>query len=207
MTLAKSAVTHAFFGYARNTEWVGTVIKAWIKDAHTICLEKFIGFGEDGKCRVWFCSMFATRGHRSLEFDLLTKSPVSLKHDGPIGYISNATYIETEHYVFLAFTTGGLSWNYKGLTDKIYNYKAFPSNIHVKLPYVFGGFDSKTMFAILIEVEWDGENINVPELPSGYGSGTGYDPVFYAFAVRDGVTETTTTGDEGGTDDNVEAGD
>lgn len=196
LTLEKSAVTHVYFGAENNGCWFGTVVKAWIKNRTTICIEKFNPWPSKTNHRIWFCSMFATRGHRSLEFDLLPASACNLKHSGPIGYISGQKFIKTDNYVMLCFYTSGLSWNYQGKTDQVYNNTPFPDDIHVTLPYCCGLFSYNPYACIMIEVEWDGQNINFPALPEGYGSGTGYDPMFYAFAVRDGESASESNDNE-----------
>lgn len=200
LSLGKSAVTHVFFGAGVNTEWFGTVLKAWIKDRNTICIEKLNPWPNHNNFRIWFCSMFATRGHRGIEVEVATMNGCSLKHDGPIGYISNQKYYETDNYVLLMFSTNGLAWKYEGVSDQIYNYTPFPSDIHAKLPFVCGLVSWTPRACVMLEVEWDGEFINVPEYPKGYGSGTGYDPLFYAFVVRDGISETNDSGETGNID-------
>ena len=188
LTLAKSAVTHAYFAAKKDGAWYGTILKCWIKNPSTICIEKLDVWDNLEEHKIWICSMFGTRGHKGIEFDLVQKSGVSMKHDGPIGYISNQIYYENEHYVMLAFTTGGVSYGYQGKTDQISNYVPFPDDIDVKIPWITGLFNYNMMGAVMVEMEFHNSVIDVPAFPERLSYGTGYDPCTYFFAVRDGVT-------------------
>jgi len=189
LSLAKSAITNVYFAAKKDGYWCGTMLKAWIKNANTICIEKLDAWDDCQEHKIWFCSMFGTRGHKTVEFDLVRKSGVSMSHDGPIGYISNQIYYEGEHYVMLAFTTGGISYGYQGKTDQISNYTPFPADIDVVLPYITGQFYYRSKGAVMIDVEFHNSVIDVPALPENVSYGTGYTPFFYAFAVRDGGEE------------------
>lgn len=188
LTLERSAVTHAFLGVADETAWTGTVVKAWIKDRRTLCIEKFNPRPGRTRHRLWLCSLFAGRGERNVRFDeLATATPCSLAHDGPLGRLDQVKYLEREHYVLLLFTVGMPRSGYAGQTDRIYNDHApFPDDIDVRLP-LGCGLTAAADGPVMLEVEWKGADIHVPALPDGYGSGSSSDGIFYAFAVRDGA--------------------
>ena len=188
LSLKKSAITSIRTAGKRDGSWAGTVVKCWIKNRNTICIEKLDLWDECPEHKIWFCSMFATRGHKGIEFDLMTRKSVSLQHSGPLAYLSSATYLETENWAFLCFQSDGVSWKYEGLTDQITNYTPFPDDIDVILPFVPGLFKWNKPGPVIIDAHWHDSVIDISPLPSGFAAGTGYDGVFYAFVVRHTAT-------------------
>lgn len=63
MSISRSAVTAVFLRSSKS-DGASTIVKSWIKDAQTICVEKLPEFDEFGPLTLFFASAYVTLGQR-----------------------------------------------------------------------------------------------------------------------------------------------
>lgn len=64
MSISRSAVTAVFLRSSKS-DGASTIVKSWIKDVRTICVEKLPEFDEFGPLTLYFTSAYVTLGHRT----------------------------------------------------------------------------------------------------------------------------------------------
>lgn len=64
LSINRSAVT-AVFLRSSKADGASTILKSWIKDARTTCVEKILEFDEFGPLTLYFASAYVTLGHRT----------------------------------------------------------------------------------------------------------------------------------------------
>lgn len=64
LNVSRSAVT-AVFLRSSNADGASTIVKSWIRDSRTVCVEKLPEFDEFGPLTLYFASAYVTLGHRT----------------------------------------------------------------------------------------------------------------------------------------------
>lgn len=64
LVMKKSAITAAFIVSSEASNHYGTILKTWIKDRNTICIEKIQGWSQPGPWTICICSAYVKLGGR-----------------------------------------------------------------------------------------------------------------------------------------------
>ena len=160
-----------------------TVLKSWIKDKNTLCIEKLTNFDEYGPVDIYIFAMYAAL-NTGEEMTLSTPTSVTLV-SRPYAYLdAKAACVVDEHWAFLH-----IKFDYRisdTHEDKIIMLAGFPEDIVCEdFPligrsnqqhYSLGGVNPANIRDGLLTIPYDDRNF-------GYGSGD--DPFIFLYLVRD----------------------
>ena len=100
LSVSRSAVT-AVFLRSSKADGASTVVKSWIKDNSTICLEKLPEFDEFGPLTLYFASAYVTLGQR-MDCPMNTViRPTIVNGETGKQSMYNAKAVVTEHWCYL----------------------------------------------------------------------------------------------------------
>ena len=166
----------------RKTYGVGTVLRTWIKDKNTICIEKLPIYDELESIDIILATLYVQKGKRTpIEKSKVTK--LNFVYQNYDMYESDVICVVEEGWCFLTASFSDNGYNYMN-DDFIITLEGFPTDVNIDI-YISG-------FPHQADVPGGGtylgrlENgvITIPK-PSASNSGTGYEPFIYFFAVRD----------------------
>ena len=193
LPMAKSAVSNAYIRASvtvgqgtrfERTESVGTVVKAWIKDGNTLCIEKFTEYDGNGSFEILLCSMFTTRGYRG-EVAKLTKTAVKFTVLSEVSARANDLMCAVADgwcFLHLYFSTSGDLFR----QDLRAQLEGFPEDASADVFLVGGGQQSGLKGAYIAEGHI-GDGILTVTNPSASMGDTGEYPFLFAFIARDTV--------------------
>jgi hypothetical protein len=108
LMLSRSADTGVFTRFIDRRQYSsytmnydgGTVIRSWIKDKNTICLEKFAPLERAEEITVYIQAMYVGK-HKSSNAEMLRKTYVNFTQPTKYLYTSDVICVIDEHWVFL----------------------------------------------------------------------------------------------------------
>lgn len=100
LSISRSAAT-AVFLRSSKADGASTIVKSWIKDVRTICMEKVPEFDEFGPLTLYFASAYVTLGQRMDCPKNNVIRPTIVNGDAGKQSISNAKAVVTEHWCYL----------------------------------------------------------------------------------------------------------
>ena len=161
----------------------GTVIRSWIKDKNTICLEKLATLERAEEIIVYIQAMYVGK-HKKTNADMLTKTYVSFTQPTKYLYTSDVVCVITEHWVFLHAEITSVSYAYRDLPWEA-TIQGLPTDFTLDIPFPGGYNQGNPDMDGMQEARIENGVFTCQERVSGWGS-TGYDPFIFLFAVRDG---------------------
>lgn len=135
LKMKKSAVTAAFVVSSEENYQYGTVLKTWIKDANTICIEKIEGWNQPGPWTIYINAAYVKLGCRSAVEVTGTLTP-AIGSD-MTGFRSNGFYATAEPgwcYVCFRFRTSNSLEHDKEL---VFHFTGLPEDTDCNVPIVF----------------------------------------------------------------------
>ena len=157
----------------RKTYGVGTVLRTWIKDKNTICIEKLPIYDELESIDIILATLYVQKGKRTpIEKSKVTK--LNFVYQNYDMYESDVICVVEEGWCFLTASFSDNGYNYMN-DDFIITLEGFPTDVNIDI-YISG-------FPHQADVPGGGtylgrlENgvITIPK-PSASNSGTGYEP-------------------------------
>ena len=161
----------------------GTVIRSWIKDKNTICLEKFAPLECAEEIIVYIQAMYVGK-HKKTNAEMLTKTYVSFTQPTKYLYTSDVVCVITEHWVFLHAEITSVSYAYRDLPWEA-TIDGLPTDFALDIPFPGGYCQGHDNMDGLSEARIENGIFTNEERVSGWGS-TGHDAFIFFFAVRDG---------------------
>ena len=161
---------------------LGTVLTTWIKNKNTICIEKLPIYDHLGSITIVVATLYAPKGKRTA-LEISKKTPISFSYTYENGYEDYEVCIVEDGWCFLHFVLSDTNSDILD-NDIIITVDGFPKDVSVDvfmsgLPHQADGPGSGTFLGRV-------ENgvITIPG-PFPVNFGTGYEPFFCFYAVRD----------------------
>lgn len=189
LTLDRSALTCCYMHsyYSRETQWgtseyaPGTIVKTWIKNRNTICIEKLPIYDEIGQFTITMATLYVPKGKR-LPIEKSVKTKVSLTFRNISNSTSDILCIVEDGWCFFHCV-----FSYRGDfldDDIIIDLEGFPTDVSADVVLTgcvnHGNYKGAGTFPGRIE----NGVITIPK-PCSSSYGTGTEPFFCFYAVRD----------------------
>lgn len=108
LPLSRSVNTALYLAHALGSQPGLTILKSWIKDAHTICIEKDSWLATARSWELFFCNAYATKG-KDATIGHFTRASMSVSGFGSAGRILDKYCFETENWTGIALVLNGLN--------------------------------------------------------------------------------------------------
>lgn len=193
LSIKRSAITGIFMtfrdryvysSYTWNNDG-GTVLKSWIKDKNTICIEKLTDFDSKGEITIYIQAVYTAlgRGGNTVKG---TRTRINVTVEGDTQYLrfgSETFCVIFEHWVFLHMQFSSCSYAYRSLPWEC-NLGDFPTDVTADVVFSGGSNQYNPTVGGISDAHIENGILTCPERMSGFDS-TGHDPFIFAFLVRD----------------------
>ena len=191
LSINRSAITGVFMRFQdryvfSSSTWNndgGTVLKSWIKDKNTICIEKLTDFDTKGDITIFIQALYPQQNQGSNTVKG-TKKNINVSQPTRYLYWGTETYcVIFEHWVFLHMQFDSCSYDYRKLPWEC-TLGNFPSDVNTDVPLAGGTnqYNPSVNGMSVAHIE-NGVFMN-QERTDGFFN-TGYTPFIFAFLVRD----------------------
>ncbi len=191
LSIGRSAVT-AVFLRSSKADGASTIVKSWIKDVRTICVEKLPEFDEFGPLTLYFASAYVTLGHR-MDCPLNTVLRPSIVN-GTSGSQSatDTKGVVTEHwcYLYICFSKFAGA-DYKDAFEC--SVDGLPEDIDITFPVVTASAYSYTFGTPTSVCRLKGKTFSC-EGRLAFGEGSNQGDFISIFIVRNGADKTAIEG-------------
>lgn len=183
LSISRSAVTAVFLRSSKS-DGASTVVKSWIKDMRTICVEKLPEFDEFGPLTLYFASAYVTLGQRrDCPMNNVIRPAIVNGGTGKQS-ISNAKAVVTDNwcYLYICFDkfTGE---NYQDAF--VCMLEGLPENINITFPVVTASAYSYTFGTPTSVCRLNGKTLSC-EGRLAFGEGSNQGDFISIFIVRNG---------------------
>ena len=183
LNISRSAVT-AVFLRSSKADGASTIVKSWIKDVRTICVEKLPEFDEFGPLTLYFASAYVTLGQRmDCPMNAVIR-PTIVNGEAGKQSISNAKAVVTDNwcYLYICFDkfTGE---NYKDAFEC--TLEGLPVDIDITFPVVTASAYSYTFGTPTSVCRLNGKTLSC-EGRLEFGEGSNQGDFISIFIVRNG---------------------
>ena len=179
--LARFVDRQTYYGSNLNYD-SGTVIRSWIKDKNTICLEKFAPLECMDEIIVYIQAMYVGK-HKSTNATKISKTYATFVQPTKYLYTSDVICVIHEHWVFFTCTFSSVSYAYRNEPWEA-EIQGLPTDFALDIPFPGGSCQEHPNMDGLSEAHIENGIFTNEERSSGWGS-TGYTPFLFFFAVRD----------------------
>lgn len=190
LSIPQSAVTGCYIGsqkimnpglYYEKLYRFGTLLKTWIKDKNTICIEKFAPYNDLEEITIWLCSMYAIAGKRG-EVRLYDSTPVNCDALEPNFYPDDEIMVVEPNWCFLHFVASG-SMQLEDEVPVQAVLEGVPTDIDIEFPLMGGGQQADCPGVCWSNCTLKNGQITI-ETPRGTMGNTSADPFVMIYAVR-----------------------
>lgn len=108
LQVRKSVNTAVYMAHSPGSNQGLTILKTWIKDPNTICIEKDRNLTRFSEWKLFFCNAYAPKG-KDCTIQGYPKCTMSLSGFGSDGKIKGQACFETEHWTCIALELNGLN--------------------------------------------------------------------------------------------------
>lgn len=183
LSISRSAVT-AVFLRSSKADGASTVVKSWIKDARTICVEKLPKFDELGPLTLYFASAYVALGQRmDCPMNTVIRTTIVNGEAGKQS-ISNAKAVVTDNWCYLYICFDKFAGaNYKDAFEC--TLEGLPEDIDITFPVVTASAYSYTFGTPTSACRLKGKTLSC-EGRLAFGEGTNQGDFISIFIVRNG---------------------
>lgn len=184
LSICRSAVT-AVFLRSSKADGASTIVKSWIKDVRTICVEKLPEFDEFGPLTLYFASAYVTLGQR-MDCPLNTVIRPSIVN-GVSGSqsASDTKAVVTDNWCYLYICFSKFAGNdYKDAFEC--SVEGLPEDIDITFPMVTASAYSYTFGTPTSVCRLNGKTLSC-EGRLAFGEGSNQGDFISIFIVRDGT--------------------
>ena len=195
LSIERSAVSAVYLMFqdrypSYSSVWIndgGTVLKSWVKDKNTLCIEKLTNFDSKGEITIYILSLYTmlARGGnpiRGTQTQLKTSSENNYLYWG-----YETFFVEFENWVFLHMAYSGCTYSYRNQPWEC-QLTNFPKDITADVPFCGGGNQYNPSVDGMSAAHIENGVFTCAERSSGFDD-TGHDPFVFAYLVRDGAQE------------------
>lgn len=190
LTLNKSAEAacymHSYYSekvsYGVLEYSLGTVLRTWLKDRNTICIEKLPIYDDLGHITIILATLYIQRGKR-VDIEKSTNTRLVVTYENNDAYESEVACIVEEGWCFFHCQLDDTADYYED--DIIIHLENFPTDVSVDMVMAgcLNNSDYKGAGMFIGKVE--NGTITIPK-PCSSGRATSWDPFIFFYAVRDG---------------------
>lgn len=197
LSIPKSPVASCYMGamevinpgkYNELRYQIGTVLKTWIKDRNTVCIEKLPIYDDMDEITIWICSMYPTVGKRG-EVTTFVKTRVDYQVEETNVTVDDLEAVVQDGWCFLHLyfsRCGAIQDN----VPVVGNLDGFPTDVSIDVPMMGGSHDAVHPGATYVDVKIENGVLTIAN-PTVRMSNSGYRPLLLFFAVRDTVSNST----------------
>lgn len=160
----------------------GTVLKSWIKDSHTLCIEKLTDFDTYGEITIYIYAFYAQlgRGSNTIKGTKTTLSPTT----DPARQITftEGLFMTFEKWVFLHLQVSSVSYYYEKSPFEI-TLPSFPNDVSAIIPLPGGSCQYNPSVDGMSEARINQGKLYITDRVGGFTS-TAYYPFMFAYLVR-----------------------
>ena len=170
------------YGYTWDNSG-GTVLKSWVKDKNTLCIEKLTNFDEKGEITIYIQALYTmlARSGNSIKG---TKTKLQTSQETQyLRWSSDTFFVEFEHWIFLHMQFGSCTYAYRDSPWEC-NLDNLPSGITADIPFCGGGNQYNPSVDGISEAHIENGVFTCPTRTAGFED-TAHDPFIFAFLVRD----------------------
>lgn len=190
MTLNKSADAACYIHsyYSRETSYgiseysLGTVLRTWLKDRNTICIEKLPIYDELGHITIILATLYIQRGKR-VDIEKSAKNRLTFTYENNDAYESEVACIVEEGWCFFHCQLDDTADYFED--DIIIHLENFPTDVSVDLVMAGCVNSSSQKGAGMFLGKVENGTITIPK-PCSSSRATSWDPFIFFYAVRDG---------------------
>lgn len=172
-------------GASSTSEWQHnqycTIVKSWIKDERTICVEKFTGYDSFENLQLVFCSLYLPNNKRT-PMQLFEKIDLRGTSEQYGAWVPTGEAIVQDNWVYLHIDMGIVSYEYEHDTWEI-TFDNIPDDLECDIPIPGGNNPSNGAGIGYTQGHLKNKVLTIEKRPFGYGS-TGYDPFVLGFFIR-----------------------
>ena len=170
------------YGYTWDNSG-GTVLKSWVKDKNTLCIEKLTNFDEKGEITIYVLALYTmlARGGNPIKGTQTRLQTTSENNYLRWGY--DSFFVEFEHWVFLHMMYSGCTYAYRDSAWEC-SLDNLPSGITADVPFCGGGNQYNPSVDGMSEAHIENGVLTCQTRTAGFDD-TGHDPFIFAFLVRD----------------------
>lgn len=191
LSIERSSVTGVMFyfkdrqtygSYTSNCDG-GTVLKSWIKDKNTLCIEKLTDFDGKGEITIYVQSLYTMLGRVG---NPVKGTMTRLQFSQPEQYLSwkyESFCVIFEHWVFVHIQFSGCTYAWRNQPWEC-SLDNFPKDVAADILFAGGSNQFNPTVDGMSKARIENGILTVEERVSGFES-TGYDPFIFAFLVRD----------------------
>lgn len=193
LMLNKSAMTSCFLHtmYTKETPYgsygcsPGTIVKTWIKNRNTICIEKLPIYDDIGHVTITLATLFVPKGKR-LPIEKSQSVKINVTYQNNDAYESSLRCIVEDGWCFFHCVLDDTGDYFDD--DIIMNLEGFPTDVSAEIILSGCQLSGDHMGAGTYSGKIENGVITIPKLcNSGYS--TGRSPFIFFYAVRDKQTE------------------
>ena len=171
------------YGYTWDNSG-GTVLKSWIKDKNTICIEKLTNFDEKGDITIYMQALYPMLNQPGSPIKG-TRTRINMTQETRYLYWDSETFcVIFDHWVFVHIGFSSCSYSYRDSPWEA-TMGNFPTDVCADVPFCGGGNQYNPSVNGISEAHIENGIFTCQERTSGFED-TGYDPFIFAFLVRDG---------------------
>ena len=202
LNISRSAET-AVFLRSSKADGASTIVKSWIKDIKTICVEKLPEFDEFGPLTLYFTSAYVTLGQR-MDCPMNTViRPTIVNGESGKQSVFNARAVVTDNWCYLYICFDKFAGeNYKDAF--VCTLEGLPENIDITFPVVTASAYSYTFGTPTSVCRLNGKTLSC-EGRIAFGEGTNQGDFISIFIVRNEANKTAIEGNtadaDSGSDD------
>lgn len=190
LQLSRSIESGVFLSFKHSEQsgssvWVNdgaTVLKSWIKDKNTICIEKMTDFDHRTEQTIWIQTLYAIKGKSSSK-TFRTKTSVTLTQEQVYMQFSSVVCVIDPHWVFITGNVREGAYAYRN-EPWVATFNNFPTDVTSDILVIGGSnqYNPSVDGASFGSIE---EGVfSLPSRCNGFDS-TGYDPFIFGYYVRE----------------------
>lgn len=160
-----------------------TVLKSWIKDKNTICIEKLTDFDSRDELTIWIQTMYVQKKQNSVA-SYITKTSITMTQETRMFTYSDAIAVIHDNWAFIHFEITNYVYAYRNSTWEA-TINNFPTDIDSDILLIGGSNQYNPSVDGASVGNISGGVFTLETRTSGFTS-TGYTPFVFAFLVRDG---------------------
>ena len=191
LTIERSAITgviltfkdtRIYSSYTWNNDG-GTVVKSWIKDKNTLCIEKLTNFDDKEEHTIFIQALYTTLANGATPIKG-SRTRIEMAQETKYLYWSSETFcVIFDHWVFLHMQFSSCSYAYRDLPWEA-EMGNFPTDVNADLAFIGGSNQYNPSVTGFTAAHVENGVFTCEERMAGFES-TGYTPFIFAFLVRE----------------------
>ena len=161
----------------------GTVLKSWVKDKNTLCIEKLTNFDEKGEITIYILTLYTMLGRSGNPIKGTQTRLQTSSEDNYLRWGYDSLFVEFEHWVFLHMMFSGCTYAYRSQPWEC-QLTNFPTDVTADVPFCGGGNQFNPSVDGISEAHIENGIFTCAERTSGFED-TGHDPFIFAYLVKD----------------------